>query len=139
MKHVIVAFCCLYLIVSFSCGSPASENKTDKLISVQWYLISLNGKTIDKKSPDFEIPYVNFSEEKRFKGFTGCNNFTGNYKYENGKLALDPGAITKMHCGDNIEIEFLDAIKKVSAFETKDNNLLLLNGSQEIMIFTHKK
>lgn len=139
MKQILIVVFSLCLFVSFSCGSSAPENKTDKLISVQWYLTSLNGKSVDKIALNFEIPYLNFSKENGFTGFTGCNNFAGNYKYENDKLTLDAGSITKKYCGDSMEIELLDAFKKVSAFETKDNILVLLTGSQEVMKFIPKK
>lgn len=139
MKQILIIVCCLCLIVSFSCGSSAPENKADKLISIQWYLTSLNGKAVDRISLDFEIPYINFSKEKKFTGFTGCNNFSGNYNYDNSKLVLDPGAITKKYCDNSIETEFLDVLKKVSAFEINENVLVLLNGSQEIMKFIPKK
>ena len=139
MKHLLVVAFSLYMFVSFSCGSSTIDNNTAGIVSVKWYLASLNGKAIENKSDDFEIPYVVFSKEKGFTGYTGCNNFSGNYKYENGKLSLDAGAITKKYCGDSFEIEFLDALKKVSAFESKNNNLVLLNGGQEIMKYIPKK
>ena len=139
MKHLLVAAFSLYMFVWFSCGSSSADNKTESIVSVKWYLASINGKTIESKTSDFEIPYVVFSKEKEFTGFTGCNNFVGNYKYENGKLSLDAGSITKKYCGDSFEMEFLDALKKVSAFENKNNNLVLLNGGQEILKFTPKK
>ena len=139
MKNLAIAIFCLFLFISLSCNSSKPVNKIDDITSKQWNLSSINGKIPDSKSRDNQNPYMSLTPENGFSGFTGCNSFTGTYKYESGKLSLNPGAITKMYCGESIETEFLDAIKKVSAFETKDNNLLLLNGSQEIMVFTHKK
>ena len=101
-------------------------------------LNALNGKIPDANSPDYKNPYIRFTPDNVFSGFTGCNSFTGSYKYESGKLTLDPGAITKIYCGEGIEIEFLDALKKVTGFEIRNNNLELLKGSEKIMTFISK-
>lgn len=138
MKNTTAVIFCLFIFVCLSCNSSKSVNKISDLTSRQWNLNALNGKIPDANSPDYKNPYIRFTPDNVFSGFTGCNSFTGSYKYESGKLTLDPGAITKIYCGEGIEIEFLDALKKVTGFEIRNNNLELLKGSEKIMTFISK-
>ncbi len=138
MKNTTAVIFCLIISVCLSCNSSKSVNKISDLTSKQWNLNALNGKIPDANSPDYKNPYIRFTPDNVFSGFTGCNSFTGSYKYESGKLTLDPGAITKIYCGEGIEIEFLDALKKVTGFEIRNNNLELLKGSEKIMTFISK-
>lgn len=138
MKNTTAVIFCLIISVCLSCNSSKSVNKISDLTSRQWNLNALNGKIPDANSPDYKNPYIRFTPDNVFSGFTGCNSFTGSYKYESGKLTLDPGAITKIYCGEGIEIEFLDALKKVTGFEIRNNNLELLKGSEKIMTFISK-
>lgn len=64
MKHLLVVAFSFYLFVSCSCGSTTFENKTENIVSVKWYLESINGNAIKSKSDDSEIPYVVFSKER---------------------------------------------------------------------------
>ena len=105
MKNTTAVIFCLIISVCLSCNSSKSVNKISDLTSKQWNLNALNGKIPDANSPDYKNPYIRFTPDNVFSGFTGCNSFTGSYKYESGKLTLDPGAITKIYCGEGIEIE----------------------------------
>ncbi|MFA5010723.1 MAG: META domain-containing protein [Ignavibacteria bacterium] len=138
MKNTTTVIFCLFIFISLSCNSSKSVNNINDLTSKQWNLNTLYGKIPEAKSPDYKNPYIGLTPNNGFSGFTGCNSFTGTYKYESGKLTLDPGAITKIYCGDGIEIEFLDAIKKVTGYEIKNNNLELLKGGDVIMTFISK-
>ncbi|MFA7359987.1 MAG: META domain-containing protein [Candidatus Kapaibacterium sp.] len=138
MKNIATAILCLFIFISLSCSSSKTVNKIDNITSKQWSLSTINVMTMDNKSPDYQNPYMTLSPDNGFSGFTGCNSFTGTYKYESGKLSLDPGAITKMHCGESIEMEFLSLLRKVSGFDVRNNTLVLLDGSDVLMTFISK-
>lgn len=139
MKNPVIVIFCLLLPMFISCSSTKPVNKTTIISNTQWYLSTLNGAVPDTKSPDLQTPYIVFSAAGVFSGHTGCNTFSGKYKYENNMLTLDPGSITKMYCGDSVEMEFLNAIKKVTNFDVKNNNLILLFDGKEVMRFISKK
>ena len=72
------------------------------------------GKSLNAADITKGLPSLNFSDNGKLFGSTGCNSFTGSYKLEGTKLSLDPGAMTKMMCPDNTEQDFLNAINQVT-------------------------
>lgn len=126
MKNTTTVIFCLFIFISLSCNSSKSVNNINDLTSKQWDLNTLYGKIPEAKSPDYKNPYIGLTPNNGFSGFTGCNSFTGAYKYESGMLTLDPGAITKIYCGDGIEIEFLGALKKLQDLKSKTTTLNFL-------------
>ena len=127
------------LMFFISCSSSKDQINIGSLTSNQWSLVSISGKTLDANSLKSGLPYVTFFEGNVFKGFTGCNEFVGTYKYEDGKLSLDQGMITKMFCDDSPEMEFLSAVKKVIAYKISGNRLFLSDGTTILMEFIPKK
>jgi putative lipoprotein len=101
--------------------------------------MSISGKALDANATKMGIPFVVFSFDNGFKGNTGCNTFVGSYILENGKLTLDPGAITKMFCMDAPETEFLSALRQTTGYKFTDGELTLLNGTTGLMKFIAKK
>jgi heat shock protein HslJ len=139
MKIVLLPVVFIGLLLIISCNSSKVQNDVSNLTANQWDLVSISGKVLDANAKSSGIPNMTFTSENVFKGFTGCNNFTGTYKLSNGKLSLDPGAITKMFCVDAPEIEYLSAIGKTTGFKISGGELVLLNGNTELMKFVSKK
>jgi heat shock protein HslJ len=138
MKKVlysVISICLLFLI---SCSSSKVQNNAGSLTSNQWSLVSISGKTLDVNNLNSKVPFVVFTTDNGFKGFTGCNEFVGTYKYEEGKLTLDQGMMTKMFCSDSPETEFLSAIRQTTGYKMSGKELLLLNGTAEVLKFTPK-
>jgi heat shock protein HslJ len=133
LLYSVISFSLLFII---SCSSSKIQNNVSDITSNHWELITLSGKVIDKNAG---IPNVRFTSDNVFKGYTGCNEFTGTYKYEGGKLTLDQGIMTKMYCADSPEMEFLTAVKKVTGFKIAGEELVMLNGTTELMKFIPKK
>lgn len=133
--YSVISICLLFLI---SCSSSKVQNNAGSLTSNQWNLVSISGKTLDTNNPNTKIPFVVFTPDNGFKGFTGCNEFVGTYKYEEGKLTLDQGMMTKMFCSDSPETEFLSAIRQTTGYKMSGKELLLLNGTAEVLKFTPK-
>jgi heat shock protein HslJ len=79
------------------------------------------------------LPFLNFSDNGKLFGSTGCNNFTGSYKLTGTKLDLNLGALTKMMCPGDTEQNFIIAIKKVTNIKMDGGTLNLLNGTNAVM------
>ncbi len=139
MKKVFLPFLYIGLVFLISCSSSKVQNNTGSLSANHWDLVSISGKLLDANATKTGIPYMLFSADNGFTGNTGCNTFTGSYKLENGKLTLDPGAITKMFCADVPETEFLSALRQTTGYKITGSELLLLNGTTELMKLIPKK
>ncbi len=71
------------------------QNKTEPtLTGVRWKLMEIMGTRVVATEPDM-TPYLQFGEDGRVSGFTGCNQFTGAYETEGLRLTFKPMATTE--------------------------------------------
>jgi heat shock protein HslJ len=119
--------------ITFLVNSCSTADLLTQLGSTEWNVTSLLGKSLNAVDITKGLPSLNFSDNGKLFGSTGCNSFTGSYKLEGTKLSLDPGAMTKMMCSDNTEQDFLNAINQVTNLKMDGNTLNLLNGSKTVM------
>ena len=128
----------LFLILS-SCGGMKSINPLSLLTGNSWALSSLMGQELDLDQFPKAVPSLDFLVGGKLAGFSGCNNFSGNFSLEGTGLKLDPGAITKKVCSGTGEHGFLSTIEKVSQIKVDKNKLTLLDGDTELMSFVPKE
>jgi heat shock protein HslJ len=126
MLFVIVGI--LLVLNACSSGDPLTQ-----LGGKEWNVTSLFGKSLDGDDITKGLPSLNFNDNGKLFGSTGCNNFTGSYKLDGTKISLDPGAMTKMFCPGDTEQDFLKAINQVTSLKMDGNTLNLLNGSSTVM------
>ncbi|HEX9252210.1 MAG TPA: META domain-containing protein [Ignavibacteriaceae bacterium] len=113
-----------------ACSTAGSITKLD---DTEWSVTSLLGKTLKADDMMKGLPSLNFSENGKLFGSTGCNNFTGSYKLDGTKLSIDPGAMTKMFCPGDTEQDFLKAISRITNYKLEGNTLNLLDGTNAVM------
>ncbi len=125
----------LFVVISILLllNACSSGDQLTQLVGTEWSVTSLLGKSLNAADITKGLPSLNFSDNGKLFGSSGCNNFTGSYKLEGTKLSLDPGAMTKMMCPDNTEQDFLNAINQVTNIKQNGNTLDLLNGAKTIM------
>ena len=116
----------------------SASNVLSKLSGTNWDVTNLLGKTLASEDLTKGLPSLNFGENGKLFGSTGCNNFTGDFKLDGTKLSLNPGAITKMMCPGDTEQNFLNAIKQVTNIKMNGDNLELLNGAKTVMSLVQK-
>lgn len=133
LKLVFLLISTVIILNSCSAGDIANQ-----LGGKEWQVTSLLGKTLNASDTMKGLPFLNFSENGKLFGSTGCNNFTGSFKLEGTKLSLNPGAMTKMMCPGNTEQDFLSAIKKVTDLKLDGSMLNLLNGANTVMTLISK-
>lgn len=120
-----------------SSGLVTPENVT-QLFGSKWNLSKLmsNGTAVDlsKGKPAF----MEFNQENsRVSGSLGCNNFTGGYKFEEGKLKFGPLASTKMMCTDMaVEDALSQALSNATDVKLNDGKLELFKGTDLLASFT---
>ena len=84
------------------------------------------------------IPSLDFLAEGKLSGFSGCNNFSGNFSLEGTGLKLEPGAMTKKMCPGTGEQDYISALGKVRDLKIEKEKLTLLDGDTELMSFVPK-
>lgn len=119
--------------IAFLLNSCGSADLLTQLGGTEWNVTSLLGKSLKAEDIMKGLPSLNFSDNGKLFGSTGCNNFTGSFKLDGTELSLDPGAMTKMMCPDNTEQDFLNAINQVTNVKMDENKLNLLNGTNIVM------
>ncbi len=119
--------------ITFLLNSCGTADLLTQLGGTEWNVTSLLGKSLKADDITKGLPSLNFSDNGKLFGSTGCNNFTGSYKLDGTELSLDPGAMTKIMCPDNTEQDFLNAINQVTNVKMDRNKLNLLNGTNTVM------
>ena len=133
LRMLFVIFGILLVLNACSSGDVLTQ-----LGSTEWSVTSIMGKTLNGDEITKGLPSLNFSDNGKLFGSTGCNNFTGSYKLDGTKLSLDPGAMTKMFCPGDTEQDFLKAINQVTSLKMDVSKLNLLNGTSTVMSLERK-
>ena len=126
------------VIGAFVLNSCGPSDLVSQLGGKEWNVTSILGKTLDANESMKGLPSVNFGENGKLFGSTGCNNFAGSFKLDGTSLTLDPGAITKMFCPESYEQDFLNAVKQVTNVKMDGSTLNLLNGANSVMTLVPK-
>ena len=77
-------------------------------------------------------------ESGRLSGYSGCNNFSGGYRIEDGRLAVGPVASTQMACpepGASIERAFHQALAGTLQYSIDGDALTLASASGATLRF----
>mgnify|MGYP001822653624 CR=1 FL=1 len=71
----------------------------------------------------------------RVSGYSGCNNFFGNYSVEGSTLKFSKFGMTKKLCKRFMDVEenMLKALEETSSFRFEDNVLNLLNSKETLL------
>ncbi|WP_297337280.1 META domain-containing protein [Algoriphagus sp.] len=128
-----------FLIFTYgSCDGTKSLSPIGLLTGNTWALSSILGQGLNLTEFSGGVPTLDFLDEGRLAGYSGCNNFSGSFRLEGTSLELDPGAITKKACPGNGEQEFLEALSRVSNLQISKEKLILLDGSTALLTFLPK-
>ena len=84
---------------------------------------------------------ITFDEaNSKVSGFSGCNNFSGNYTTEGNTIKFSALGSTKKMCVDKnsnlVESKMMAALGKVTNFEIKGDKLILLDSKTELLTAT---
>ena len=124
-------FILLFVIVILN--SCSSRDTITELSESRWVVTAISGKTITSDETAKGLPSINFGENGKLFGSTGCNNYTGFFKLKNNSVSFNPNAMTKIMCPGNVEQNFLIAIRQVTNYKIDGDKLDLLNGSKTVI------
>jgi heat shock protein HslJ len=139
MKKLSILLSLTFLMGLASCSSVGNLNPLSLLTGNNWVLSSLMGSTLDPSKFLSGLPSLNFLDGGGLSGFTGCNDFNGNFSLDGTKINLDPGAMTKKACEGSGENDFLGALQQVSNFKVNKDKLTLLDGAKELLSFVPQR
>lgn len=133
MKSIFLRTSLLMLICISNVYALTRNDFTNK----DWILKSLNGIPIGLEIYTGKKPRIKFDNESRYAAWAGCNNISGDYVFtEPNLLRVEDAAMTKMACPgpQNIESEFINALKTVQTVNLTLDRLQLLDASQHIVL-----
>ncbi len=122
--------------------APANTVNSSSTLDGTWQLtyISFPGLAFDSIYSG-KKPVITFNTaDKKINGNTSCNSFNGQFSIEGRSVGFrEPMAMTKMACPGEGEFVFLETLKKVNAYDIKDNNLHLIMGDIVLMRLSRSK
>ena len=124
-------FILLFVIVILN--SCSSRDTITELSESRWVVTAISGKTITSDETAKRLPSINFGENGKLFGSTGCNNYTGFFKLKGKLVSFNPNAMTKIMCPGNVEQNFLIAIRQVTNYKIDGDKLDLLNVSKTVI------
>lgn len=109
-------------------GAPAmsTEEAQAALRANAWELVQLPGIST---LPGSERPFLEFGEDGRATGYSGCNQMGGAYDVDGTSLTFGPMVMTRRACLDNrqeVENTFARAIEATARLRVQDGALSLL-------------
>ncbi len=128
-------FVCIALMgLFFSCSvlkKKPAEIPPAPLLNTYWRVTELNKVPVKTKAE--KTPYVIMYADNTFKGFAGCNEMWGIFKWMNDKLKFSNTNRTKIACDDlNVESEFVEALENSDHYLIQGDKLYLI-GNAEIV------
>jgi len=127
--HWIVLLVALSLLVITACTN-ATEVSMPKfeLTDTEWWVEDINGKGVIDRSHTT----LQFLEQGRVAGDTGCNRYQGSAEITGASISFGPMAGTRKACAPSLmdqEMGFYQAIEKVVSWEVPDTGLLHLKDT----------
>lgn len=110
----------------------ASQTPQASLQNTYWKLVSLNGEQVQVVEGMRE-PHLILKQGNRVQGFSGCNQFMGQFEQQNGQLSFGPIAGTMRACVPSLDYErpFLQLLQGEVHWSIDGEQLELNNpGSQ---------
>ena len=136
MKRLLLPALLLAVLFIASCGTtkqiesnspfdPAADRA--ELVSGQWTIQTIYGSDITPP-PDRATPHLNFTEDGKVGGHTGCNPISGNYTLEDGlRISFSDMATGMAFCGEEVpyEADLLEILNRTDNYTLVDGQLSL--------------
>ncbi len=125
--YVLIA---LSMVTLAACEEKNAQASAEEIAGVEWIAEDIGGKGIIDNSR----VTIAFDNEGRVSGHSGCNRYTGGYKYENGVLTFPAAmASTRMACLAEAvakqEQDYLNILTRVEKAEISADKALILKSA----------
>lgn len=129
------------LLLAGCVSSPASESPGEDVVAMPltntyWQLVSVAGEPVPETDRQ-QKPHILFLDDGRVSGFSGCNQYMGDYRVTGENLLFDSMSSTLMACPDNLTEELLfAALAKTVGVNLEGIELRLLGeAGEELAVF----
>lgn len=114
----------------------AVAKTAQSLTDSHWQLIALDGVPATPGAGGKKIYLQLHSEDSRYHGFSGCNNYSGGFSSAGDYgLTLGPGITTRMACAEGMEQEhaYLSILSLVASYRIGARSLSLLDSDAKVL------
>ncbi len=129
--HWIVLLVALSLLAITGCVNATEVSMPEfELIDTEWWVEDIDGKGVI----DSSHTTIQFLEDGRVGGGTGCNRYMGSAEIAAASISFGPMAGTRKLCPPALmdqEMKFYQALEKVVSWEVPDTGLLHLRDAED--------
>jgi len=121
-----------------ACVTAQPNVTPEDLQNHRWVLESINGNALGPEITDGKIPELNFGEEMRVSGNTGCNQYTGQAIVRNGTFVVEAMASTRMMCAppqNDLELSLISVFGSESNISLDAKKMLTLKSGDTTLVF----
>ncbi len=108
---------------------PSSADQTHLLVEQTWYLISYDKSY---STAGTQEPYSKFNADGTLTGFTGCNNYSGNYTTNIQGIAITNLNVTQESCPNSIlqaqQDAMLGFLGSASSYQVSESVMQIVSG-----------
>jgi len=126
----------LFAVILNACGATnkTTTNLVDSNNSEAQQTLNGTFKVLNMDSEDLTITFDN--QTKRVSGFSGCNNFSGNYTINENSLVFSGLATTRKMCMEQnnlAEQKMITALNETTTFEIKDDKITFKKAEETLL------
>lgn len=126
----------LSIVVIFA-SCKAQKMVSDKLMQQEYFVTQLGDKDVSESDLTLKVN----PENSTISGYSGCNNYSFNYKLKGEELDMGFASATKIYCEDDMDMEnlFFQKAASITQFENSKQEINFKNKDGEIVIKAKKK
>lgn len=121
----------LALLLLSSCCAVCKEAPRASLKNTSWTMVELLGQPVELPADNKKLT-LDFTADQ-VQGYDGCNQFSGSYEINEGRLIFGPMASTRRFCGEQInriEQDFYQVLDDHTDHRVNKGILELLQGEK---------
>lgn len=140
-----ISLCTVASILCVACQSNDID-KDKKTVALMltgqvWNLTTLAGKpaVVGENAKAVNIEFL--IEKNTYRGYAGCNNYSGRYETADNNLEIGPARATRKFCQNTSEQEnkLFNALSAVDNYKITDKTLTITDDLNQVLaIFTTK-
>ena len=113
--------------------TPVNHTPDASLQNTYWKLDSINDQKISVKEGQREAHLI-LKQGNRVQGYSGCNQFSGNFRQQKNRLNFERMAVTRRACLPDLRYEslYLGLLQGEVSWKVRGNTLYLENTSRGI-------
>lgn len=134
MIKSIFPFLCSAAILCL-CLSCRAQKQPETFFNTYLTPVELNGVTLPDADDNSRPTLIFNTAQNRIGGYSGCNNFFGNYQLKGKTIIFSEIGATKRACigvGDKLERAMLSVLRNANAVKIDGDILQLLNDKEVI-------